>query len=402
MAEQSRRGIYASRIEQTIGWLLRDMRAGDGFTSSIDADSEGEEGRYYLWTEPEIDAALAGTFSQRFKQFYNVSRAGNFQGRNILHRLGMSNLALTEADEALLKKQREMLLEVRNKRVAPMRDDKVLTDWNGMAVAAFARARRRVPPRRLAQGGDQDVRLHREVAGRRRPALSLAERRQAPATSAFADDYAQMARAAYALFEATGDKRYLEYAKKWVDVLNTHFWDKEKGGYYFSADDDEPLMMRWRMAADQSTPAANGIMVGVLAHLHLATGEKHYRDRSNGLLQAFSGELGNRYASYGAYLNGLDTVASGLQIVIVGPRGNAKTQELISAVNGRSLPMNTLIVVDPEEKFAETHPAFGKSMQGGVPTAYVCQQQNCSAPITSPVALSQMLQLPVQAVAGRA
>jgi uncharacterized protein YyaL (SSP411 family) len=386
---------YAERVEDTIGWLLREMRVGDGFASSIDADSEGEEGRFYLWTEAEIDAALAGTFSQRFKQVYNVSRAGSLQGRNILHRLGTTGLQLSDADEALLKKQREMLVEVRAKRVAPMRDDKVLADWNGMTVAALAHAGaafRRADW--IAQAvktfdfivtslGDGDRLYHSLSEGKRQHV-------------AFSEDYAQMARAAYALFETTGEKRYLDHAQGWVTALNAHFWDDQNFGYFYAADDDEPLIIRSRMAADQSTPSANGVMVGVLANLYFATGDVAYRDRCNALLQAFSGELGNRYISYGAYLNGLDTLASGLQIVIVGPRTNTRTHELVSAVRGRSLPMATLIVVSPNETFADTHPAFGKSMQGGVPTAYICQQQNCSAPITSAVALSQMLQMPAQ------
>jgi hypothetical protein len=399
--QNNRVKLYADRVEETIAWMLRDMRVGDGFASSYDADTEGEEGRYYLWTEPEIDAALAGTFSQRFKQVYNVSREGNFAGRNILHRLGMVNLTLSDADEALLKKQREMLLAARNKRVAPMRDDKVLTDWNGMAIAALTHAA--IAFRRkdwlneaiktfdfiVNSLGDGDRLCHSLSQGKCQH-------------MGFAEDYAQMARAAYALFEATGEKRYLEHAKAWADVLDTLFRDTQRGGYYYTADDDEPLIMRARMAIDQSTPAANGVMVGVLANLHLATGEKRYRDRSSALLQAFSGDIANRYASFGAYLNGLDTAMSGLQIVIMGARGNTRTQELIAAVRGRSLPSATLIVAEPGEALAETHPTFGKTMQAGQPTAYICQNQNCSAPITSPVALSQMLQMPAQMAAGRA
>lgn len=399
--QNNRVKLYAERVEETIGWLLREMRSGDGFISSIDADSEGEEGRFYLWTEAEIDAALAGTFSQRFKQVYGIARAGNFQGRNILQRLGSLHLPLSEADDALLKKQRATLLEARDKRVRPMRDDKILTDWNAMAIAALARAgtafRR---PDWVAQAvqtfdfivkhlGDGDRLYHSLSAGKRQH-------------MAFAEDYAQMARAAYVLFESTGERRYLDHAQTWVRVLNTHFWDEQNFGYFYTADDDEPLIIRARMAADQSTPSANGLMVGVLGQLMAATGDRSYLERVNALLQAFSGELGNRYVSFGAYLNGLDTIHASTQIVIVGSRNNPKTQELIAAVRGRALPAATLVVVEPDHKFPEGNPLFGKTAQNGVPTAYLCQQQNCSMPITSPVALSQMLQLPAQIAAGRA
>jgi hypothetical protein len=399
--QNSRNKLYADCVEQTLGWLLRDMRQGDGFASSFDADSEGEEGRYYLWSEPEIDAALAGTFAQRFKQVYNISRAGNFQGRSVLHRLGASVYPLPDADEALFKKQLEMLLAARGKRTAPMRDNKVLADWNGMAICALVRAgaafRR---PDWIAQAvktfdfivkslGDGDRLYHSLSEGKRQHI-------------AFSDDYAQMARGALALYEVTGEKRFLEQAQAWAKTLDAHFWDSKRGGYFTTADDGEHLFMRVRVAIDQSYPSANGVMASVLANLYALTGDRQYRDRSNAVLQAFAGELGDRLMAFGSYLNGLDTVMTGLQIVIVGARNNAKTQELISAVHGRSLPSAVLIVADPDAKYPETHPAFGKTMQGGTPTAYICRQQNCSAPITSGVTLSQMLQMPMQRPAGTA
>ena len=399
--QNNRVKLYADRVEETIAWLLREMRADGGFASSIDADSEGEEGRFYVWSEAEIDAALAGTFAQRFKQVYNVTRAGNFESRNVLHRLGNVVLGLSDADEALLKKQRELLLAARAKRVAPQRDDKVLTDWNGMTITALAQAgaafRRPEWIQEAVKTFDFIVATHGE--GDR---LCHSSRGGKCHHIGFSDDYAQMARAAYTLYEATGEKHYLERAQAWVKVLDTHFWDDQKGGYFYSADDDESLIARARSFIDQNTPAANGVMVDVLAHLYFATGDQAYRDRSNLLLQAFSGELAARFTACGAYLNGLDTIIAGLQIVIVGPRANAKTRELIAAVNGRALPTRTIVVVDPDENLPEAHVAYGKKMQGGQPTAYICQQQNCSAPIVSAVALSQMLQFPAQQAAGRA
>ncbi|HEX3673353.1 MAG TPA: thioredoxin domain-containing protein, partial [Rhizomicrobium sp.] len=399
--QNNRHALYSDRVEETIAWMLREMRAGDGFASSIDADSEGEEGRYYIWTEPEIDAALAGTFAQRFKQVYNISRNGNFMGRNIPHRLGTTVYPFPEADETLFRKQRELLLAARQKRVAPMRDEKILTDWNGMAIVALAHAGTAMRrPEWVKEASKTFAFIVKSLGDGDRLYHSLGDGKRQHI--GFSDDYAQMAYAALALYDATGEKHYLEHAQGWVKVLDKHFWDSRRGGYFTGADDDEPLIMRVRMAADQSHTSANGTMVSVLAHLYLMTGDMHYRDRSNAVLQAFAGDIGDRFMAFGAYLNGLDTVMSNLQIVIVGARGNAKTQELIAAVRGRSLPSATLIVADPGEKYADPHPAFGKTMQGGVPTAYICQYQNCSAPITSPVALSQMLQMPAQSPAGRA
>jgi uncharacterized protein YyaL (SSP411 family) len=392
--QSNRSPLYRDRIEESIGWLLREMRVEKAFASSLDADSEGEEGKYYLWSEAEIDAALAGTFVQRFKEIYDIRRDGNFQGRNILHRAS-SPYPLPEADEALVKKQRELLLAARVKRKPPMRDDKVLADWNGLTIAALANAGSAFRNAQWTTAaieafefvtvvlGDGD-RLYHSWRGAKR------------SHTGFADDYAHMAFAAFALWQATFDKRYLGYAQRWTHVLNEHFWDVQNGGYFYTPDDAEPLIVRTRSVLDQATPSANGTMVGLLAKLHFATADNLYRDRGNALIQAFSGEANRSFLSMGAYLNGLETTLMALQIVIVGPRANAKTLELANAVLGRSLPHRVLLVVDPAEALPVGHPAHSKTMQNGQPTAYVCQRMTCSAPITNPVTLSQVLQMPAR------
>jgi len=393
--QHNRSAIYRERIEDTVGWLLREMMVEHAFASSLDADQDGEEGKYYLWSEAEIDAALMGTFVQRFKEAYGVRREGNFQGRNILHRIG-GVYPLPEADEALLKKQRELLLATRLKRTRPLRDDKVLADWNGMMIASLANAGmvyRKAPWTSAAIRafafietalGDGDRLYHSWRNGTRHH-------------TGFADDYAQMTRAALALWEATGEKRYLARAKDWTLVLNEHFWDAQNGGYFYTSDDSDPLIARTRVVFDQATPSANGTMVGLLSRLHFITSDTLYRDRANALIHSFSGEVQRAFISMGSYLNGLESAMTALQIVIVGPLDNAKTHELVNAVLGRSLPGRTLMVVDPREAIPAGHPAAGKTMQNGQPTAYVCQRQTCSAPITNPVTLSQVLQLPARA-----
>ncbi len=398
--QHNRSQLYRERVEETVAWVQREMMVEQAFASSLDADSEGEEGKYYLWTEAEIDAALMGTFVQRFKEAYAVSRDGNFQGRNILHRTS-SAFPLPDADEALLKRQRELLLAQRLRRTPPMRDDKVLADWNGMMIAALSNAgtvfRKPAWINAAIQAfdfvvktlGDGD-RLHHSWRNGTRSLMGLS------------DDYAQMIRAALALWEATGDKKYLEHAQAWTLVLNEHFWDAQNGGYFHTPDDAEPLIIRARSIFDQSVPSANGLMISQLAKLYLATADTLYRDRCNALIQAFSGEVNRAYISMGTYLNGIETAINSVQIVIVGPRNNPKTHELAGAVLGRSLPNRTLMLVDPDEPLPEGHAAHGKTMQNGQPTAYVCQRMTCSAPITNPVTLSQVLLLPARPPQGQA
>ncbi|HEY1615493.1 MAG TPA: thioredoxin domain-containing protein [Rhizomicrobium sp.] len=393
--QHNRNRTYQERVEETIAWILREMTVEQAFASSLDADQDGEEGKYYLWSEAEVDAALMGTFAQRFKEAYGVRREGNVQGKNLLQRIGNAPYPLPEADEALFKKQRELLLAARLKRPLPLRDDKVLADWNGMAIAALANAgmvyRRgewTVAAIRAFSFvetalGDGDRLYHSWRAGKRHH-------------MGFADDYAHMARAAFVLWEATGDRRFLGRAQAWEHVLNEHFWDSQNGGYFYTSDDSDPLIARTRVVFDQAAPCANGIMVGLLGRLHFATSDTAYRDRCNALIQSFSGEVNRAWISMGSYLNGLEVAQTALQIVVVGQIDNPKTHELVNAVLGRSLPNRTLVVVDPKNELPQGHPAKGKTMQNGQPTAYVCQRTTCSAPIVNPVTLSQVLQLPLR------
>jgi hypothetical protein len=397
----NRNPLCRDRINETVEFLLRDMRVEDGFASSIDADSEGEEGKYYLWTEAEIDAALAGTFSQKFKLAYNVQREGKINGKNILYRLASpAPFPQTEADEALLRKQRELLLAARKKRVPPLRDDKVLCDWNALTIAALANAGAAFQnPQWTAAAvkafdfivkvlGDGDRLFHSWNNGERNQHV-------------FADDYAHMIRAATTLWEHTSDKKYLDHAQRWTRTLNELFWDDTNGGYFFTSAEDAPLIVRARMLFDQTIPAANGTMIGQLARLFQATADAQYVQRCDQLIQAFAGEAARAFASSASYFNGLDVAMSGFQVVIIGPAANPRTHEFAQAVLGRSLPNRLLMVVSPEDSLPVGHPAHGKTMLNGQPVAYVCQRGNCSAPFTNPVTLSQALQLPARPVQGQ-
>ena len=391
----NRNALSRERIEGSVAWLLRDLRMNGVFAAGLEAESEGEEGKYYLWTEAEVDAALAGTFAQRFKAVYGITRDGNHMGRNIPRRMGHMQPQLSQADDVLLAKQRGLMLAARDKRVAPARDETVMADWNGLAISALAQAGAALDrPDWTAVAvetfdalvnllGEGDRLYHSANGGKR-------------GQSGFAEDYAFMARAALHLWEVTGEARFLDAAKRWVATLDAHFWNSEKGGYCTTADDAEQLIVRQRVLYDQAIPSANGTMIWVLTRLGMITGEGHYGERARALLDAFADEYGRNWVSCASYINGLENFASGLQVVVVGPRSNSKTQELIRTVWGKALPNRLLYVVETGEALPTGHPAFGKGMQNGAPTAYLCQRNVCSPPITSAVTLSQALTLPLR------
>jgi len=397
--QHGRQVVLRNKIEETIEWALREMLVeGAAFASSLDADSEGQEGRFYVWTDAEIDTALVGTTVERFKQAYDVTREGNFphegrpSGLNILHRI--ANLpGWTEAEESTFSVQRKLLYEIREKRVRPGRDDKVLVDWNGLMIASIANAGAALGRPEWIKAAQEAFRFicDRLGDGDRLFHSYRAGKRQHPA---FADGYAAMARAALALWETTRDRHYLERAIAWTRTMDQDFWDVVQGGYVYSRNPDVPEQVRTRTAFDTQVPAANSIMIGIHGRLFYATVNQAYAERANALIQAFAGDVGSHYMQMSTYLNNFEYCTSCLEIIIFGPPNDPRTQDLVKAVNGRSLPNRLLMVVAPGEDLPPGHPAAGKIMQEGQPTAYVCGGMVCSPPVTSAAILSHVLQLP--------
>jgi uncharacterized protein len=207
---------------------------------------------------------------------------------------------------------------------------------------------------------------------------------------AILDDYANMSRAALLLHEATGDADYLAAARRWVAICDTHYRDP-RGGYFFTADDAEALLVRTKQATDQPNPAGNGTLVDVLARLYYLTGEDFYRGRAEDVLAAFAGEVQKNLFGLATLLNGAETLQRALQIVVVGERGADDTQALLRIINLAPLPHRVLSVVSGAAELPESHPAAGKGMAGGKPTAYLCEGTTCSMPLTDPAMLTAAL-----------
>lgn len=391
----NRNELSRQRVAETVAWLLREMKVGDAFANAQASGSLDEELRYYTWSEAEIDAGLVGTFSARFKQVYGVSRDGNFGGRNLPRRLGNPAPA-TEADEALLAKQRDMLLAVRAKRKAPETDVHVSAENNGLMIAALARAgqvfdrpdwtKAAIAAFDAVVGGLGDGdRLAHDMAGGVKGAPGIAE------------DYANMARAAVQLWEITQDQSFLTRAQAWVAVLDEQFWNDALGGYAQTAADGEALFVRPRVILDSPRPAANATMMVVLTRLALITGTRSYMERASTIGNAFANEANRVVTMAGGFMLGFEYLINALEIVVIGHKGHARTQELLRAVWSRALPNALIVQVEPGTPMPEGHPASGRDMIGGQPTAYVVQAGNCSEGVTDAATLAYNLTLPVQA-----
>ncbi|MFD1624673.1 thioredoxin domain-containing protein [Azospirillum griseum] len=378
--QETRSPLFEARIRETVGWLLREMVAeGGGFAATLDADSEGEEGRFYVWDAAEIDLLL-GADAALFSRVYDVSPRGNWEGTTILNRLGAQDL-LDDATEATLATARATLLRARDGRVRPGWDDKVLTDWNGLMIAALTNAGLALDePDWIAAAGRAFafVRDHLGQGDRLRHSWRNGQAKHA----GMLDDYTAMARAALTLFEATGDPALLTQARVWVDAVEAHFWDAKDGGCFFTADDAEGLIVRSKSAYDNATPNGNGLLLGVLATLHSLTGEARYRDRADALVAAFSGEAARNVFPLPTFLNAVERLHRPVQIVIVGAPDGADTQALRRAALGCSLPNRILTLLPPGTDLPAGHPAQGKTLRDGAAAAYVCVGASCSAPVT--------------------
>jgi uncharacterized protein YyaL (SSP411 family) len=179
-----------------------------------------------------------------------------------------------------------------------------------------------------------------------------------------------------------------------VAVVDTHYWDREHGGYYYTADDAEALIVRTRNANDNAVPAGNGVMVGVLGRLYHLTGSEAYRARAEAIVSAFASEVGRNFFPLATLLNAYEFLEAAVQVVIVGARGEPATDSLLRAAYQLSLPDRVVLVVPPEESLPQTHPAHGKGQVGDTATAYVCVGTTCSLPVTDPEALVAALPKP--------
>ncbi|HEX3954849.1 MAG TPA: thioredoxin domain-containing protein [Stellaceae bacterium] len=382
--------LYERRVTETIGWLTREMTDPlGGFYSSLDADSEHEEGKFYVWTEAEIDAVL-GARSFNFKHVYDVTRDGNWEGHTILNRLGSPTLG-TSATEEELAECRGALLAVRAGRVRPGLDDKILADWNGLMIAALGEAGLTFDNRDwvgLAQAAFAFVQTQMTGSdGRLRHSWRAGEARH-PAS---VDDYANLCRAALVLHEATADDRYLRQARDWAAVLDRHHWDQAGGGYFFAADDTQDLIARAKTASDAAVPSGNGTMVGVLTRLALLTGEAAYRARAEAVIAAFAGEVGRNFFPLATLINNAELASKPVQIVLVGMPDDAGLAALRRAAYGVSLPNRIVLRVAPNTVLPADHPASGKGLVDGRAAAYVCEGPVCSLPLSDPQALRESL-----------
>ena len=377
--------IFAERARETVEWLNREMRVGDAFAASLDADQDGEEGLFYVWREEEIDAALGGAAAQ-FKAAYDVTPHGNWEGRTILRRVALRGSA---DEEAALAAARAKLFALRERRPKPGRDDKVLADWNGLAIAALVRAGTAFgEPQWLATARAAFAFIMTRLRGEDGRLLH-AWREGRPGARALLDDYASMSRAALTLFEASGEPRDLDAARTLAAEALDLFGDGGGGVYLTARDAADVPGARPRQTQDGATPSGVGLLAETFVRLWHLTDEARWREAAEGLIRAVSGAPEGLGASP-LILMSADALARGGSIVVDGPLGGVEAQALAAIALRAPDPSLTVLRLD-RSLWPNGSPRAGLP-RAAQPVAMLCQGQTCSLPVATRQALEALIE----------
>ena len=388
--------FYRRVTEETLDYVLREMRDEDGgFYSSQDADSEGVEGKFYVWSAEEIREVL-GRDADAFMRVYGVSDEGNWEGRNILT-LHMEPRALAaqlgvDANDlsARLATARRALYERRSKRIWPGLDDKVLTSWNGLMLAALAEAGQALGRRDYTDAARTNADfLHRTMRLESGRLLRTWKAGASAKYNAYLEDYTYLADGLLALYEATFESRWLDWARELADLVLEHFSDGEHGGFFDTSDDHERLITRPKDLQDNAVPSGNAVAATVLLKLSLLTGHGAYWSVAEKSIGSMTKFMSQYPSGFGQWLNAASFMASEpREVALIG--SGEDLAPFLEVLRDGYQPFR---VVAAAEEGESTVPLLkDRGRIDGKAAAYVCRQFVCEAPVTTPEALRKQLE----------
>ena len=380
--------IFAQTAREIFTYVLRDMTASEGgFFSAEDADSEGEEGKFYIWTEQEIKEVLGKDHGKEFNDIFSITTPGNYRDEssgketrlNIPHLKNYNTNGSNEFESA-----REKLFNIREKRIHPLKDDKILTDWNGLMIAALAKAAIVLDEPVYLDAAEKAAEfvLHSISKGER---LLKRYRNGVAALDAHLDDYAFMAWGLLELYEATFATKYLSQALDLMNIMVEDFWDDKNGGFFLGSDQSEKLIVRSKTAYDGAIPSGNSVAVMNMVKLTRITGNTNWAELAEKTIRAFSEDVNRAPTGYTLMLTGFmfDTQNS-KEIVIVGDSRNRNTTKFLHTIRASYAPHKVLLFKDTSvsdnrlEQLANW--TSTQNSINGKPTAYVCKNFACNQP----------------------
>ncbi len=403
---------YGKTAREIFTYVLRDMRGPEGgFFSAEDADSEGEEGKFYVWEEGEIQQAL-GRDAEIIGRAFNIKREGNFRdeasgrktGANIPHlKAPLKSIAIDAGVPYIELKERissarERLFEHRERRVHPHKDDKILTDWNGLMIAALARGAQVLGEKEYAERAATAAAF---LLGRMRgPEGRLLHRYRdgVAGITANVDDYSFLVWGLIELYEATFDPDYLKTAIELNGDMISHFWDAETGGLFFTPDDGEALIVRKKEIYDGAVPSGNSVAMLNMLRLARFTGMPDLEEKAAEIGRAFSNSLRERPSAYTYFMTALDFgIGPSYEVVIAGRSGGSDTKEMINILRSSYIP-NKVVILRPVEEASPGIDRLAGFLKGHVSldakaTAYVCLDNSCKAPTNDTGKMLEMMKV---------
>ena len=383
--------LFKSVVDESLTYLLREMLQPEGgFYSTQDADSEGEEGKFFVWTEGEVMGILGEDDGAIFCRIYDVSEAGNFEDKNILHPI----LTLDQASryfrkksseiERIIAKAKQKLFGEREKRIKPFRDEKIITAWNGLMLSGLAEAIKISPQPLFIDAAKRTIDFIFAKCFRDGLLLHSYKDGQAKLLG-FLDDYAFTAIGLLDMYEALFDTSALERAIALGGIMLRDFWDEKGGGFFSTGVSHEKLISRAKPIFDASIPSGNAMATQLLLRLYHMTGDDRYNQHAERVLRSYYDAMESQPFGFAHLLCALDFyLEKAKEVVIVGERGEPRVDELLMKIHSVYQPNMTIQLASPSEPLENRSPLLrGKSQVGGNPTVYVCQNYTCSAPATS-------------------
>ena len=392
---------YRRVVEETIDFALRDMRdPAGGFYTALDADSEGREGLFYIWSRAEILERLGQEAGERFCRVYGVTEGGNFEGASILflpQELSKVAVEMGATEEQLLAELAErkgVLLNAREQRVWPMRDEKVLTGWNALMLGALAEAAAVLDRQDYLAAAEANadflLTTLRDSDGR----LLRTYRNGEVKLKGYLEDYAFLVDGLVALYEATFAPRWLWEAQGLADAMLGLFWDADSASFYSTGHDHEELLLRPQEFFDNAIPSGASAASLALLRLGTLTGAPRYAEVAGAALRSMRTTVTNQPTGYGHWLCAMDyALSTPKEVVVVGDKEDAGTRALLAAVHSRFIPNKVVAgMASEDDPMAEKLGLLeGRVLVDGRPTAYVCQNYACQLPVTDAVALLEQL-----------
>jgi hypothetical protein len=386
--------FYREVVKETLAWVERDMTSPVGaFYSTLDADSEGVEGKFYVWSSSEVEQTLGPDLGEMFSYVYDITTEGNWEGHNILNRTktwAQNAKLLSQPPEDLrgkLAEAKQKLLGVRSQRVSPGRDEKILTAWNGLMIAAFAQAGQVLDPRYIQVAGRAGEFLWQRLRGRDGRLFRTCTVDQPAKLNGYLEDYSFVADAFVTLYEASFEPSWLERALELVRVMIDQFWDEQAGGFYFVARDHEPLIVRSKDPQDGATPSGNSMAATVLLRLARLTGRAEFEEKARGTLELFRGLMAQAPTAFGQMLAACDFLIGPVdEFAVVATPNDPATDEALQLIRGGFRPNKVVAFANPAEKrSARTTDVIallaGKSGQPNQVTTYICRNFTCETPL---------------------